>query len=172
MPVAGPQTIDAVQEIKSQGSKCIVVGVDTDQENSTTVNDHSNFIDRGFTVDSVFEHEGNNGIIKFSATKDISYMTEIISYLAAMGFESTLNHGDTEEPKIGSYGYLTVGDLENNGVGVSDAAGPFLMKFIKSLRPTATASDVQDIIIKYILATAALSELPQVIDPITGESEN
>jgi basic membrane lipoprotein Med (substrate-binding protein (PBP1-ABC) superfamily) len=38
LPVAGPQTKDCVGEIKRQGSKSIVVGVDTAQENSD-VND-------------------------------------------------------------------------------------------------------------------------------------
>jgi basic membrane lipoprotein Med (substrate-binding protein (PBP1-ABC) superfamily) len=68
MAVAGPQTIDTVQEIKSQHSKTIVIGVDTAQENSD-VNATSVFIDR----------TGNNKIIKFSAVKNISYMVSAIS---------------------------------------------------------------------------------------------
>jgi basic membrane lipoprotein Med (substrate-binding protein (PBP1-ABC) superfamily) len=68
MPVAGPQTIDTVQEIKNQHSKCIVVGVDTAQEESKTVNDKSSFTDA----------TGNNDIIKFSAVKQIANMVNYI----------------------------------------------------------------------------------------------
>jgi basic membrane protein A len=68
MPVAGPQTIDTVQEIKNQRSKTVVIGVDTPQENSD-VNTTSCFTDKS----------GDNQIIKFSAIKNITYMVSAIS---------------------------------------------------------------------------------------------
>jgi basic membrane lipoprotein Med (substrate-binding protein (PBP1-ABC) superfamily) len=74
MAVAGPQTIDTVQEIKNQGSKCIVVGVDTPQEDNPTVNDSGIYTDNALTVDtsnSYVNHVSNNSIIKFSAIKGI-----------------------------------------------------------------------------------------------------
>jgi basic membrane lipoprotein Med (substrate-binding protein (PBP1-ABC) superfamily) len=84
MPVAGPQTIDTVQEIKNQGSKCIVIGVDTPQEYSTTVNDNSVYTDKelnannaGFSLDFLYHHP-NNKIIKFSAIKQMARMVDII----------------------------------------------------------------------------------------------
>jgi basic membrane lipoprotein Med (substrate-binding protein (PBP1-ABC) superfamily) len=71
MPVAGPQTIDTVQEIKNQKSNCIVVGVDTPQEESD-MNDNSVYTDKA----------DDNKIIKFSAQKNIVGITEQILDLA------------------------------------------------------------------------------------------
>jgi basic membrane lipoprotein Med (substrate-binding protein (PBP1-ABC) superfamily) len=70
--VAGPQTTDTVRQIKASGSNCIVVGVDTAQENDPTSNETSKYTDVS----------GNNQIIKFSATKNIADMTSKVLSLA------------------------------------------------------------------------------------------
>jgi basic membrane lipoprotein Med (substrate-binding protein (PBP1-ABC) superfamily) len=73
--VAGPQTVDTVQQIKASGSNCIVVGVDTAQENDPSANDVSSFKDKS----------GNKDIIKFSATKNIAGITSEILSLSYAG---------------------------------------------------------------------------------------
>jgi basic membrane lipoprotein Med (substrate-binding protein (PBP1-ABC) superfamily) len=83
MAVAGPQTIDTVQEIKNQGSKCIVVGVDTPQEDNPTVNDSSVYTDKELhnndTDYSPFvQHAPSNKIVKFSAIKGIQPIVNTI----------------------------------------------------------------------------------------------
>ncbi len=117
MPVAGPQTIDTVQEIKNQKSDCIVVGVDTDQENSD-MNEEGVYTDAS----------GSNKIIKFSAEKNIAYMTSSILRLAEKKQDSySPTSGNVQ---IGSFGYLTVGDLTNNGCKVSSNGENYIVDLI------------------------------------------
>jgi basic membrane lipoprotein Med (substrate-binding protein (PBP1-ABC) superfamily) len=102
LPVAGPQTIDTVKEIKAQNSNCVVIGVDTAQENDNTINEKSSFKDAA----------GNQDIIKFSATKNISSITSQILSLS-MAKQAT---NDQTDVQVGTYGYLTVADIRNRGI--------------------------------------------------------
>ncbi len=122
MPVAGPQTIDTVQEIKNQKSDCIVVGVDTDQENSD-MNETS-------VYDDGSDSKYHDKIIKFSAEKNIAYMTSAILKLAEKKEETYSTDGKV---KIGSFGYLTVGDLNNNGCKVSSGGEQYIVDMVKTI---------------------------------------
>jgi basic membrane lipoprotein Med (substrate-binding protein (PBP1-ABC) superfamily) len=104
--VAGPQTVDAVREIKASHSNCVVIGVDTPQENDPTTNDKSSYTDVN----------NNNDIIKFSATKNIADLTSKILSLS-MAQQAT-DHPDN--PNVGTYGYLTVGNTTNRGIMPSE----------------------------------------------------
>jgi basic membrane lipoprotein Med (substrate-binding protein (PBP1-ABC) superfamily) len=135
MPVAGPQTIDTVQEIKNQKSNCIVVGVDTPQEDSD-MNDNSVYTDKS----------GNkyaNKIIKFSAQKNITGITEQIldlAYSESPYYE--VNNGnwvkhakdsapyDESKVMVGSYGFLTIGNVDNDGVKSSGNSDSHLINLI------------------------------------------
>jgi basic membrane lipoprotein Med (substrate-binding protein (PBP1-ABC) superfamily) len=109
MPVAGPQTVDTVKQIKSSKSKCIVIGVDTAQEKDPTTNETGSFTDKS----------GNRDIVKFSAMKNIA---DITSKILSLSYAGKVNNA--EEPggeyTIGSYGYLTVGDYSNDGIMPSE----------------------------------------------------
>lgn len=120
MPVAGPQTIDTVQEIANQKSDCVVIGVDTDQENSD------------MNVDGVFTDSNNNKkIIKFSAEKNIAYLTSAVLYLAEKGKDHFPDSAPFDpDSSIGSYGYLTIGNLSNNGCKVSDNGKPYIVELL------------------------------------------
>jgi len=133
MPVAGPQTIDTVQEIVNQKSSCIVIGVDTPQEDSY-MNEKSIYTDT----------QGNDSVIKFSAVKDISGITSQIIDLASHGYLGAVKNDSgeytfiespealadyvsttdqktiTESTFIGSYGTTTVGNLANGAAAISD----------------------------------------------------
>ncbi|MCQ2957114.1 MAG: BMP family ABC transporter substrate-binding protein [Mycoplasmoidaceae bacterium] len=96
--VAGPQSLDAAQEIQNQNSKCILVGVDSAMENG----DYQRF-HKGCSIDNKKVHNTNdpyidksvaddgstpteaNSIIKFSAVKDIKAVSNKISRLIAQG---------------------------------------------------------------------------------------
>lgn len=123
MPVAGPQTIDTVQEIKNQGSDCIVVGVDTNQEISD-MNETSSYDDGSGT-------EFANKIIKFSAEKNISYLTSSILWLAEKGEDHYPKDATGDDIQIGSYGYLTVGNINNNGCRVSNPGQDYVAHLLR-----------------------------------------
>ena len=122
MPVAGPQTIDTVQEIKNQKSDCIVIGVDTNQEDSD-MNETSVYNDES---GSPYQDK----IIKFSAEKNISYITSSILYLASNGQTSYLDEAGNVQ--IGSYGYLTVGDIDNKGCRVSEGGQDYVVHLLQN----------------------------------------
>jgi basic membrane lipoprotein Med (substrate-binding protein (PBP1-ABC) superfamily) len=115
-PVVGPQAPDVAREIKSRGSSAIIVGVDVPQENDNTVNFKSVYTDK----------RKNDMTVKFSAVKNIANVTSKILSLSYAG--------DTGiEYDVGAYGYLTVGDASNNGMGVSSAALPYLYDFVNGV---------------------------------------
>jgi basic membrane lipoprotein Med (substrate-binding protein (PBP1-ABC) superfamily) len=145
LPVAGPQTIDTVKEIQAYGSSCIVVGVDTAQELDTNTNGRSVYKDVN----------GDANVIKFSATKNIAGITSQILSLSYAGLpdDSTFTSGD---PKVGSYGYLTVGNTENDGIAPSEYSYRYIEEFITSVTDGVTPPD--DAIYTWILEE--LSGLP------------
>lgn len=128
LPVAGPQTADACSEIVNQNSPAKVIGVDTDQENG----------DLGSYKSGSSLNKGTK-VISFSAQKDIAYITSMVLQASAEGkrgywHNSTTNKYESLEwdnngtlhdhekyaaSAIGSYGYTTVGNVDNNAVKIS-----------------------------------------------------
>ncbi|GHU33038.1 hypothetical protein FACS1894166_07610 [Bacilli bacterium] len=139
MAVAGPQTMDTLAEIANQKSNCIVIGVDTPQELTTNnTNKTSVYTDTSGS-------DTANRIIKFSATKNISTITEQILSLAYGGAQLYQKNaaGELEQYKypndgpstagealVGTYGYLTVGNYQNNGIRSSQGADGYLIDFV------------------------------------------
>ena len=141
LPVAGPQTLDTCVEIYNQHSPCGVIGVDTDQELG----------ELGQYTSTSPLNEGEK-IIKFSAQKNIAYVVSMILqsnlrgtrgwYTTSDGqtnqipYDSIALEQESEEIRnsaIGNYGYLTVGNIKNNLVKLSDAGAQYLIRAINSI---------------------------------------
>jgi basic membrane lipoprotein Med (substrate-binding protein (PBP1-ABC) superfamily) len=133
LPVAGPQTVDAVKEIKAYKSSCIVVGVDTAQEADTSTNSQSIYTDKS----------GDNKIIKFSATKNIANITSKILSLACAHIKNDLSYTN-----IGSFGWLSIGDIQNNGIQPSEPSWDYLVEFLESVTGNKPSDDKYDWIVK------------------------
>lgn len=155
LPVAGTQSIDAVKEIQSYKSNCIVVGIDTMQELDMNVNGKSIYTDT----------KGNSDVIKFSATKNISSITSQILSLSYAGLpnDSTLN--DSGETKVGSYGYLTVADIRNNGVSSSEPSLPYLEKFILSVFPGVIPPGPEEDLSQWVIDQLSNLQIPGALEP-------
>lgn len=148
--VAGPQSLDAAQEIKNQNSKCIVVGVDTAMEESDyqryhegcgeetkeTPNFNDPFMDRtevgeeGAAVE--YSHQANS-IIKFSAIKDIKGVSKKIAALAVQKkfWDISKPGSDDKEPDpkkaICTAGFQTCCNIRNGLISISwDGFVPFI----------------------------------------------
>ena len=134
LPVAGPQTIDVVNEIRNQASPAVTIGVDTDQENS----------DIGEYRSKSHLNKGDK-IIQFSAKKDLAGIGSTILQARAKGvrgyyFDEDFNveylrydntNLDQQEDYvkysfIGNSGYATVGTIYNKGAGISQGADSVL----------------------------------------------
>ena len=127
LPVAGPQIVDVVNEIRNQSSPAITIGVDTDQENS----------DIGqYTSKSKLNH--SDKIIQFSARKNLASLGSTIFQARAKGvrgyyYDDNFNihyvdydqksldkePSDVQCSFIGNSGYATVGTVYNKGAGIS-----------------------------------------------------
>lgn len=127
LPVAGPQTIDVVNEIRNQSSPAITIGVDTDQENS----------DIGqYTSKSKLNY--GDKIIQFSARKNLAGIGSTIFQARSKGvrgyyYDENYNVKYLDYDKIplakqddkikrsfiGNSGYATVGTVYNKGAGIS-----------------------------------------------------
>lgn len=150
LPVAGPQTADACSEIVNQKSPAKVIGVDTDQENG----------DLGRYESQSSLNEGSK-VICFSAQKDIAYITSMILEASAEGKrgyyvdsntntvqplewngEDTLTTKvDAQDSAICSYGYTTVGNVNNNAVKVSEAGKEYIVELCKILNSDGSITD-------------------------------
>ena len=74
LPVAGPQTIDAVNEVRCEHSPTVVIGVDTDQENGQLAQ---------YTSLSPLNY--GDKIIQFSAQKNLAQLASLILQAQAKG---------------------------------------------------------------------------------------
>lgn len=114
-PIAGPQTSLVVNQIVSDGSKSIVVGVDTAQENTKSL---ENTLPKGGS--SV----GSGKVIQFSSIKNLSGSTTSILKAITSG-QNGANAQEVEGYK--GLGWNNVGTVTNAGVGVSDAGLKYLI---------------------------------------------
>ncbi|BAC44380.1 putative lipoprotein [Malacoplasma penetrans HF-2] len=129
-PIAGPQTALVVNKIASDGSKAIVLGVDTAQENTDSLS--VNLPSNGSSV-------GTGKIIQFSSVKNLKDSTNYI--LSAITDSSGKYNGESAKnnsngdssSNIKGYngfyglGWNNVGTLTNAGVGVSNAGLKYLL---------------------------------------------
>lgn len=139
--VAGPQSLDASQEIRNQKSKAIVIGVDTAMEDgdyqryhagcdeSTKLNQNKNdpFMDKTVSPEDGSYSEQSNAIIKFSAIKDLRNVSNKITRLCAEGKnwdvsakfgDKELNYPDEKRAVCGP-GFQTCGNILNGLISIS-----------------------------------------------------
>ena len=130
LPVAGPQTIDAVNEVRCEHSPTVVIGVDTDQENGQLAQ---------YTSLSPLNY--GDKIIQFSAQKNLAQLGSLILQAQAKGIrgyyydqneihwldydgiplveKETSHSAKVSRSFVGNAGYLSVGNVSNGGVMIS-----------------------------------------------------
>ena len=125
MPVAGDQTTQAVRMIKQRSCRTIVVGVDSASELNTNAN-LALQIPGYKKINGSTKIGGTNNIIQFSSLKKLDQMTLSIANNINNNICSPLN-----DSTIGGLGYHSLGNIENNCVGISDAGYQFFIRAIK-----------------------------------------
>ncbi len=124
IPVAGPQTVSAVSKISvKKGKRTIVVGVDSAIEDDKSV--------KGYTLPQVSGINCPKQILPFSSLKKIdTTVPQIIN---------KINEGATTQANnIGGFGFDSLGDINNNGVGVSKAGEQYVVDALKILDPSVS----------------------------------
>lgn len=116
---AGPQVSVAIDEINKNNTKTVIIGVDVAQENDLALN-------REYTAPLV-NSDGTKKIekpISFSIMKDLANTTNKVLGNIKQGYATPSDQGNTSQ--LGGLGWNSKGDLDNEGVSVSDAGKPFL----------------------------------------------
>lgn len=111
-PVAGPQTATLVTKIYTNNSRIAVVGVDTAMENDPMTT-------KDFNTNGQFpilNGKECKSIIPFSAIKDIENSTNGILNNILNGITQ---ENDKDSGGFGGLGWYSVGDIKNNGAGIS-----------------------------------------------------
>ena len=98
LPIAGPQTSITVEQIYTSRRNTAVIGVDTEQENNTSVN----------------KKNGDHWIIPMSILKKLD--ASVRGVLQAI---NSLLLGEENKSGYAGFGYNSWGTLENGGVGIS-----------------------------------------------------
>ena len=114
--VAGPQSLDAAQEIQNQNSKAFVIGVDSAMEDGDYQRYHRGcgpdtkgqriesdpYVDRSVLDDGSFSEEAN-AIIKFSGVKDLRSVANKVTRLCAEGKNWDINADPWEHDHVSDW---------------------------------------------------------------------
>ena len=135
IPVAGPQIVDAVNEIKNQNATCFVIGIDTACENGD-IQKKMSYCDK--TIDKLKQHsKQQNNIIKFSALKNIGHIAKKQNELLRQkwNWDITDKDGSKPDPKksVCSIGFRTNANILNGGSHISYDGWYFAMQGFKYL---------------------------------------
>ncbi len=132
IPIAGPQTRDAISIILENNRPAIVIGVDSEQE----INDDiQNQLQKKHLEDKVLKNAngeplGNSNILQFSAIKklDEAVYRVLVSIFNENNPNNELENNDNNIPVYG-FGYNNFGTLANETVGVSKAGLEWIKLF-------------------------------------------
>ena len=133
IPVAGPQIVDAVNEIKNQNATCFVIGVDTACENGD-IQKTMSYSDK--TIDKLKQYsKQKNNIIKFSALKNIGHIAKKQNELLRKKLNWDDGDADKPNPKksVCSIGFRTNANILNGGSHISYDGWYFAMQGFKYL---------------------------------------
>lgn len=133
IPVAGPQIVDAVNEIQNQKAKCFVIGVDTACEDGD-IQKTMSYDDK--TIDKLnHQSKQHSNIIKFSALKNIGHIAKKQNELLCNNLN--WDNGDENKPdenkSVCSIGYRTNANILNGGSHISYDGWHFVMQGFKYL---------------------------------------
>lgn len=133
IPVAGPQTMSAASKIVIGNKPTIVIGVDSAVEDDRTA--------KTYKLPKLTLHNNPDGskpkqpeqVIPFSSLKKIP---QTIPQMV-----QAINHQDSfpaeiPESKIGGFGVQSLGDVYNDGVGVSKPGELYFINAMKILNPS------------------------------------
>lgn len=125
IPVAGPQASSAASKIQQKNKRTIVIGVDSPLENNSLFNNYK--LPNDPTCLSPTQ------IIPFSSLKKLeTIIPKIIT---------KMNDGSSNENNIGGLGYNSLGNIENNGVGVSQSGEKYFIDAIQKINPSSSNID-------------------------------
>lgn len=152
-PIAGPQIKEITKIIKEHRYKTVIIGVDSPSEKDSNIN-----IDLPIKSDNPIG--GNNRVIQFSSVKNIDVLTYKITRLINNDQGIDMNTPDWNN--VGGIGYSSLGDVDNSGVGVSEAGQSYFIRAMQEFaKITNTELDVSNSDIAYTNATRLLSQQPE-----------
>ena len=137
VPVAGPQTQQAVRLIKQFGKKTVVLGVDSAAEDDTNSNLELPILGTQ-EVNGSTKIGGTNKIIQFSSMKKLDQASKLLL--------DNIENGDNGAPKakdstIGGFGYQSLGTTQNGSVGSSEAGYQYFVRAIGLLQAAHQSSN-------------------------------
>lgn len=117
IPIAGAQISQATRLVKQSGKNTIIIGVDSPVEDDQTVNLELPNLD-GTKV-------GNNQIVQFSSVKNIDIIVNKITQIIN---DPSIKDNTKDWENIDGIGYNSLGNVNNNGVGVSEAGKEYFAR--------------------------------------------
>lgn len=126
VPVAGPQTQQAVRLIKQYNSRTVVLGVDSACEDDTNSNLPLS-TPGSQMVNGSKKIGGTDRIIQFSSMKRLDIADDLVMQHINDGITLPTKKDDT----VGGFGYQSLGTADNGCVGVSDAGYQYFIRAIQ-----------------------------------------
>ena len=149
-PIAGPQIIEVARLVKQFNKRTVVLGVDTAVEKDTNADISLPVIPDGNPIG------GTNKIIQFSSVKNINVLARQITKLINDPDLDVSNNPEFEN--MGGIGYSSLGDVNNNGAGVSEAGEDYFERAMKIFADANQLQlDITDPLTAYKNSTTLLS---------------
>lgn len=130
MPVAGPQTLTAINKILAKNKRTVVIGVDSPIENDKVVMTKklpkSNNMPK-IDLIAPFSSLKNTGLITYNILENMA---------AGNSYDKTITNNN-----IGGLGYQSLGTIDNDCVGVSDNGKEYFINAMKIAFPNDNISD-------------------------------
>lgn len=124
IPIAGTQVGSAARLVKQRNARTVVIGVDSPCELDTTIN-----INLPTPINSNSSDPLLNKVIQFSSIKNINVATNKITQL--INNPDLVNNNDKSWSNIGGLGYCSLGNLDNDCVGVSTNGQKYFLSAIQ-----------------------------------------
>lgn len=135
IPIAGPQTTDAISIITNNNRSAIVIGVDSEQEINTNIQKQlqEKHLNGKTLKNAKGKNLGNANVLQFSAIKKLDEATYrlLVSIFNENNPNNELENNNNNIPVYG-FGYNNFGTLINETVGVSQAGLEWIELFDSS----------------------------------------
>lgn len=126
IPIAGTQIGRAARLVRQRNARTIVIGVDSACELDTTIN-----IDLSTPINPNSTDPLLNKIIQFSSVKNLNIAANKITQL--INDPKLFNPNDKSWSNIGGLGYCSLGNIDNDCVGISEDGKKYFISALKNV---------------------------------------
>lgn len=174
MPIAGPQTLDTIAEIRLQNRPVIVVAADSAQEDNSGIQYPIPGLGSSIIKNADGKDSTNNNIIQFSAVKKLDIAVQ--GTLTAISNLDGSNIATFDGSQYGGFGYtniIALGEKGESALGISQAGRAYFAQGLGGTDPGIVVSGLpENIIFKEMIGAPTDTNAIQLFNTPSGTPGN